>query len=145
MVEVKIKRSSSKSQIPKRMTESASGADLFARLDDPVQIDAGSLALIPTGVSLEVPCGFEVQIRPRSGLALNYKIGILNSPGTIDADYRGQVMVILFNFGTKVFIVENDMRIAQMVVAKVESVTFLEVETLSNTLRLDGGFGHTKI
>ena len=124
------------------MTEHSSGFDLYADGDE-IIIQPKDVALVSTGISLEIPPGYEAQVRPRSGLAIKHKIGILNSPGTIDADYRGEVKVILFNFGKEPFVVTRDMRIAQMVIARVEHVELIESNFLEKTERNDGGFGHT--
>jgi dUTP pyrophosphatase len=144
MITIKIKGLSNSANLPKKMTPHSSGYDIFADLAKDVIILPKNVALIPTGFSLEIPQGYEAQIRPRSGLALNHKIGILNSPGTIDADYRGEVKIIAFNFGDKDFIVKPNMRIAQMVFIKVEEIALEESNSLSKTERDSGGFGHTK-
>ncbi|MFZ0566298.1 MAG: dUTP diphosphatase [Chlamydiales bacterium] len=130
---------------PKYLTESASGADVHAYLDQPAVIPPGKSALIPTGLRFEIPQGYEIQIRPRSGLALNNSVSVLNTPGTIDADYRGEVKVILINHGVNDFVVVPKMRIAQLVVAQVEQASFIEVEALQTTGRGAGGFGHTGV
>jgi dUTP pyrophosphatase len=121
----------------------AAGADLKACVKEPMQIEPGASALIPTGVRFAIPAGFEIQIRPRSGLALKSQITVLNTPGTIDADYRGEVSVILINHGKNPFIVTPGMRIAQMVLARVERAKFCFEESLAATSRGEGGFGHT--
>jgi dUTP pyrophosphatase len=125
------------------MTEHAAGYDLYSCHDMPIVLAPGKLAAIPTGIALHLPDGTEAQVRPRSGLALKHRIGVLNSPGTIDADYRGEVLVLLFNFGEADYTVEPGTRIAQMVIARHETVSFVEAETLSETSRGTGGFGHT--
>ena len=117
--------------------------DLAAALRDPVSIDPGAYALIPCGFAIALPHGFEAQIRPRSGLAAKHGITVLNAPGTIDCDYRGEVKVVLINHGRDPFTVTGGMRIAQMIVAPVEQVTWGAVDTLPDTSRADGGFGHT--
>jgi len=139
------KRLNDIAMIPQQMTIHSSGYDVYSANNDTVTIFPGKLSLIPTGIAIAVPEGYEAQIRPRSGLALNHYIGVLNSPGTIDSDYRGEIMVILYNFGEKEFSVEPGIRIAQMVINKVESVVFVETDNLSVTERNEGGFGHTKL
>ncbi len=129
--------------IPAYQSSGASGADLLAAIEVEVQIAPGKTALIPTGLSIEVPEGFEVQVRPRSGLALTSMVSVLNSPGTIDSDYRGEVGVILMNHGATSFTVVPGMRIAQMVVCPVVRANFIPVIGLSETKRGRGGFGHT--
>ncbi len=128
---------------PEYKSDGSAGADLFAFLDSPVIMKPGCTALIPTGVSIELPPGYEAQIRPRSGLALEHGISILNSPGTIDSDYRGEIKIILTNFGSSEFVIENDMRIAQIIFARVYKGKFISVNDLNNTQRGKGGFGHT--
>ena len=125
------------------MTEQAAGVDLQACLDAPFTLHPGERALIPTGIALEIPPGYEAQVRPRSGLALRHGIALVNSPGTIDADYRGEVGVILINHGTEPFTVANGERIAQLVFARFERARFIEVEELGDSTRGSGGFGHT--
>lgn len=125
------------------MTEHAAGVDLHAALDSGFTLHPGERALVPTGIALEIPPGFEAQVRPRSGLALRHGIALVNSPGTIDADYRGEIGVILINLGSEPFTVNNGERIAQMVFARCERVEFLEVEELGESGRGAGGFGHT--
>jgi dUTP pyrophosphatase len=117
--------------------------DIFAANSDPVTIAPGARAVVPTGLRIAVPIGYEAQVRPRSGLARDYGIDIANSPGTIDADYRGEVQVILSNFGDESFIVERGDRIAQLVVAPVSRVFWELVPSLDDTSRGEGGFGHT--
>lgn len=131
--------------LPAYQTAGAAGADLCANLPDQriIELAPGARALIPTGLRMAIPVGFEVQIRPRSGLALKHGIGLLNSPGTIDSDYRGPVGVILINHGDAAFVITHDMRIAQMVVAPVAQAGFALVETLDETVRGAGGFGST--
>ncbi len=130
-------------QLPKYQTEGAAGADICAYLDEPMHIKTGEYAAVPTGLFFEIPDGFEVQIRPRSGLAIKNGVTCLNSPGTIDSDYRGEVKVILINHGSSDFIIHNGDRIAQMVVAPVIQAVFEQVEDLSVTKRAAGGFGST--
>lgn len=131
--------------IPQYATSGAAGADLKAHLPEALNLLPQQSALIPTGIFLEIPHGWEVQIRPRSGLALKYGITILNTPGTIDSDYRGQVQVILINLGKEPFLVEPNMRIAQMVVAQAPQASFFGVDDISATSRGAGGFGHTGV
>lgn len=145
MLQIKIRKLSSLAKLPQKMTELSAGYDLFSANDFPIVIQAGKVELIPTGVAISLPSGFEAQIRPRSGLAFNHQIGILNSPGTIDADYRGEIKIILFNFGEKSFIVEPHYRIAQMVISKHEDVSFVLTDDLDETSRGEGGFGHTSL
>jgi len=125
------------------MTEQAAGVDLHACLDAPFTLHSGERALVPTGIALEIPPGYEAQVRPRSGLALRHGIALVNSPGTIDADYRGEIGVILINLGSEPFTVANGERIAQMVFAKFERARFVEVEELGDSTRGSSGFGHT--
>jgi dUTP pyrophosphatase len=129
--------------VPEQMSSHASGYDLFACLDEDLSIGLGERLAIPTGIALEIPIGYEAQIRPRSGLALKLGLGILNSPGTIDADYRGEIKIILVNIGQEPVLITPSMRIAQIVFTKVETVEFVAVDKLSQTLRESGGFGHT--
>lgn len=126
-----------------RMTEGSSGFDLQAACTGDVVIGPGSVVLVPAGFEMAVPPGYEVQVRPRSGLALKSRIGLLNSPGTIDSDYRGEVGVILFNFGDEDFTVRRGDRIAQMVVCSLPETELVETERLDSTERGPGGFGHT--
>lgn len=128
---------------PSYTTEGAAGADVCAHLEESVIILPGTSALIPTGMRLEIPEGYEVQVRPRSGLALKQQITVLNTPGTIDADYRGEVGVILINHGKESFIVRPGMRIAQFIVAPVVRANFIICKDLQATKRGEGGFGHT--
>ena len=143
MIEILIKRLSKEVSLPKYETSGSSGMDLAANIDDKITIDPGKTVVIPTGLSLSIPKGFEVQIRPRSGLAAKQKITVLNTPGTIDADYRGEIKVILINLGKDSFIVERGLRIAQMVVCPVVQAQLKEVDDLSKTERGKGGFGST--
>jgi dUTP pyrophosphatase len=125
------------------MTEQAAGVDLQAALDAPFTLHPGERALVPTGIALEIPPGYEAQVRPRSGLALRHGIALVNSPGTIDADYRGEIGVILINLGSEPFTVANGERIAQLVFARFERARFVEVAELTESTRGTGGFGHT--
>lgn len=129
--------------LPFYMTSGAAGADIKAHLKDDLLIPAGQAALVPTGMRMAIPEGYEVQIRPRSGLALNHQITVLNTPGTIDADYRGEIKIILINHGTKDFVITPGMRIAQMVLAPVLRAKFILNSDLTATGRGTGGFGHT--
>jgi len=131
--------------IPKYMTNGASGLDLYAAVEAPVVLKPLDRALIPTGIAIELPKGFEAQVRPRSGLALTYGVTVLNTPGTIDEDYRGELKIILINLGKEDFIVNRGDRIAQLVITKRYKVEVEEVEQLNNTKRNQGGFGHTGI
>lgn len=129
--------------LPSRQTELSSGVDLVAAVGEPVGIEPGRVALIPTGLTVALPRGFEFQVRPRSGLALKHGITVLNSPGTVDADYRGEIQVILANLGPETFEVTRGLRIAQMVLARVKIFQWQVVESLEETKRGAGGFGHT--
>lgn len=135
----------SRHQLPQYSTRSSAGLDLRANVEEPVLLRPFQRALIPTGLYISLPEGYEAQVRPRSGLALKHGITVLNTPGTIDADYRGEVGVILVNLGQEDFVVNDGERIAQMVVAKYEQVELLPVEALDDTERGAGGFGHSGI
>ncbi|ABB24277.1 MAG: deoxyuridine 5'-triphosphate nucleotidohydrolase [Pelodictyon luteolum] len=143
MLKVKIVRLNKQAFLPVYATRHAAGMDVSACLEAPVVVAPGSAELIATGLAIELPEGYEAQLRPRSGLALRNLISLPNSPATIDADYRGEVKVILVNHGRDPFKVSHGDRIAQMVVARVEQVSFVEVDTLGDTERGEGGFGHT--
>ena len=143
MTKILIKRLSKEISLPKYETTGSSGMDLAANIVDNINVDPGNTAIIPTGLALSIPKGFEIQIRPRSGLAAKQKISVLNTPGTIDSDYRGEIKVILINLGQKSFIVEKGLRIAQMVVCPVVQAQIKEVEDLNETERGKGGFGST--
>ena len=134
---------SGKHALPQFETTQSAGMDLRANIDAPVVLQPGDRALIPTGIKMALPDGYEAQIRPRSGLAYKHGITVLNSPGTIDADYRGDVGVLLINHGREVFIVEDGMRVAQMVVAQYSQFEWESVEDLDETARGAGGFGST--
>jgi dUTP pyrophosphatase len=125
------------------MSDHAAGMDVCAACEADVEISPGDVKLIPCGFYMAVPAGHEAQMRPRSGLAIKHGITLPNSPGTIDADYRGEVCVILGNVGRQTFVVKRGMRIAQMVISPVTRATMVEVETLDDTVRGEGGFGHT--
>ena len=131
--------------LPQYMTEGSSGMDLFASLEEEVTLVPGERRLIPTGISVAIPEGFEGQIRPRSGLAIQKGIGLVNGPGTIDSDYRGEVGVLLINFGKDPFAILNGERIAQMVISRVFRSILVEVDDLPPTQRQEGGFGHTGV
>ena len=143
MVKVLVKKLNSKVKLPSYKTEGSSGMDLIAFVDKPIKIKPNNSALIPTGLSIAIPEDFEVQIRPRSGLAAKSNISVLNTPGTIDSDYRGELKVILFNHGNKNFVVKNNERIAQMVLTPTFKIDFEEVDNLPDTVRGSGGFGST--
>lgn len=131
--------------LPEYATTYSSGLDLLACVEKPVLIEPFQRVLIPAGISIELPPGYEAQIRPRSGLALKHGITVLNTPGTIDADYRGEIGVILINLGEKIFVIERGMKIAQMVIAPVCRATLVEKKELSETQRNMNGFGSTGI
>jgi dUTP pyrophosphatase len=133
----------SSNELPEYGTQHAAGMDLRANLNEAVILEAFQRKLIPTGLFIELPIGYEAQVRPRSGLALNKGITVLNTPGTIDADYRGEIMVILINLSSEKFLIQHGERIAQMVVAAHETVNWELVELLEDTTRGKGGFGHT--
>ena len=143
MVKVLIKKLNSKVQLPKYKTDGSSGMDLMAFIESPINIRPQETALVPTGISIAIPEDTEVQIRPRSGLAAKSSISVLNTPGTIDSDYRGEIKIILFNHGKKEFIINNNDRVAQMILMPVLKAEFEEVEDLPKTLRGSGGFGST--
>jgi dUTP pyrophosphatase len=141
-----IYRLNKENPLPKYMSKGASGIDLYASLDKPMSILPGEYSCVPSGIIISLPEGIEAQIRPRSGLASKHGVTVLNTPGTVDSDYRGEIKVILVNHGKKVFTVKNGMRIAQMVISKVERAQIIEASEkseLDTTTRADGGFGHT--
>ena len=142
---MKIKIKSTGGVLPAYETEGSAGMDLRAMLDEPVVLGPGQRKLIPTGLSIELPVGYEAQIRARSGLAVKKGIGLVNGIGTIDSDYRGDIGVILINWGDEDFVIENGDRIAQMVIAKYERVEWETADDLSATERGSGGFGHTGV
>lgn len=129
--------------LPNYATDGSSGIDIRAALDNEEIIKPGKVKLIPTNLSVEIPKGYEIQVRPRSGLAAKHNIGILNSPGTIDSDYRGEIKVILFNFGEENFTINRGDRIAQLVIAEVIHANLIESTELNESQRGSGGFGHT--
>ncbi len=141
-MEVKIVNRSGNS-LPEYSTPLSAGMDLRANLDEPVLLKPMERRLIPTGLFIELPAGFEAQIRPRSGLALKKGISVLNTPGTIDADYRGEIGIILINLSAEDFVVNHGERICQMVINRVEMIAWSEVDTLEESARGAGGFGHT--
>ena len=143
MVKVLVKKLNSKAQLPKYKTSGSSGMDLMALIENPIKIKPQESALIATGISIAIPEGTEVQIRPRSGLAAKSSIGVLNTPGTIDSDYRGEIKIILFNHGKEEFTINNNDRVAQMVLMPILKAEFEEVEDLPETLRGSEGFGST--
>ena len=143
MVKILIKKLNSKVKLPSYKTDGSSGMDLMAFIDKPISILPQKSELIPTGLSIAIPDNTEVQIRPRSGLAVKNNISVLNTPGTVDSDYRGELKVILYNHGNKEFIVNNEDRIAQMVLVPIIKANFEEVENLPKTIRGEGGFGST--
>lgn len=128
---------------PEYMTQQAAGMDLRAAVSEPITLSSGAFAVVPTGIRVAIPPGFEGQVRPRSGLAARHGIGLVNSPGTIDADYRGEVCVVLINQGREPFVVSRGDRIAQLVIAPVARATIQLAEELDDTDRGSGGFGHT--
>jgi dUTP diphosphatase len=129
--------------LPAYASALAAGADLLAAVGEPMMLAPGGRALVPTGIAIALPAGFEAQVRPRSGLAARQGVTVLNSPGTVDADYRGEIAVILINHGEAPFLIERGMRIAQLVVAPVTAVCWVETADLPATARGDGGFGST--
>jgi dUTP diphosphatase len=131
--------------LPRYMTAGAAGMDLMADVTEPVELPPGGRALIPSGLAVEIPAGFEAQVRPRSGLALRHGVTLLNSPGTIDSDYRGEIMVLLINLGSEPFTVQRGDRIAQLIVAPVTRAELREADNLSTSRRGAGGFGHTDV
>ena len=145
MTEILIKRLSKNIPLPKYETEGSSGMDLTANVNKFIEIQPGKSEIIPTGLALSIPKNYEIQIRPRSGLAAKNQISILNTPGTIDEDYRGEIKVILINLGEKKFIIEKGLRIAQMVLCPVIKAELEEVDELDETKRGSGGFGSTGI
>ena len=143
MIKILINRLSKNVSLPRYETNGSSGMDLAANIDSNVNIGPGKTAIIPTGLAVSIPVGFEIQVRPRSGLAAKKKITVLNTPGTIDADYRGEIKVILINHSDQQFVVEKGLRIAQMVLCPVIHAQLEEVEKLNDTTRGKGGFGST--
>ncbi len=145
-IRIKIKRLSGEFgdiPLPAYATEGSSGMDVRAAVKDDIIIPSGKVALVPTSFSVEIPAGYEIQVRPRSGLAAKHNIGILNSPGTIDSDFRGEVKIILMNFGDEDFKITRGERIAQLVVSKVYMASLIVCDDLESSKRGEGGFGHT--
>ena len=143
MAKVLIKKLASSVQLPTYKTSGASGMDLMAFIAEPIILKPQSSCLVPTGISVAFSEEFEIQIRPRSGLAAKNNISVLNTPGTIDSDYRGEIKVIIFNHGNKEFTINNHDRIAQMILTPVVKMEFEEIESLPETIRGEGGFGST--
>jgi len=131
--------------LPEYQTSGSSGMDLHAAVDVTTTIEAGKSLLVPTGIRVEIPEGFEAQIRPRSGIALKHQVSIVNAPGTIDSDYRGEIGVILINHGKAAFVISRGDRIAQMIFSKVEKANLIKVDNVTESPRNDGGFGHTGV
>ena len=143
MAKVLVKKLDPNVELPKYKTEGSSGLDLMAFIDNPIKISPNTSALVPTGISVAISNDLEIQIRPRSGLAAKSSVTVLNTPGTIDSDYRGEIKIILFNHGKEDFIIKNKDRIAQMILAPIIKIEFEEVDELPNTIRGSGGFGST--
>ena len=143
MVKVLVKKLDPLVQIPSYKTLGSSGMDLMAFIKEPIKLASKKSCLVPTGISIAISKDYEIQIRPRSGLAAKNNISVLNTPGTIDSDYRGELKIILFNHGKEEFIIKNNDRIAQMVLAPVHKIDFEEVENLPDSIRGKGGFGST--
>ncbi|MEI7907706.1 MAG: dUTP diphosphatase [Bacteroidota bacterium] len=148
LLKIRINRISDTTQdvpLPSYATNGSAGMDIYAAVANEMTVKAGETTLVPTGFSMEIPAGFEAQIRPRSGLAIKHNIGLMNSPGTIDSDYRGEVKIVFTNHGKADFVVKRGDRIAQMVVARYERVEWEIADQLTDTARGAGGFGHTGI
>ncbi len=143
MVKVLLKKLDASVELPSYKTDGASGMDLMAFIKEPINLKPYTSCLVPTGISVAFSGEFEIQIRPRSGLAAKNSISVLNTPGTVDSDYRGEIKVILFNHGSNDFLINNRDRIAQMVLTPVVKMDFEETDNLPNTVRGDGGFGST--
>ena len=145
-IQLKIKRISEKYKdisLPNYATKGSAGMDIRAAIDDELVLNSGEIKLVPTNLIFEIPEGFEIQVRPRSGLALKHGIGLLNSPGTIDSDYRGEVGIIMYNISKDSFVIKRGDRIAQIILKQFYKAEILEVENISESQRGDGGFGHT--
>ncbi len=140
---IQVKKLHENAQVPKYMTTLAAGMDICALLDEDLVLAHGERGLVPTGLAFAIPEGYEIQVRPRSGLAIKHGISLVNSPGTIDADYRGEVCIIMINHGSEDFIIKSGERIAQLVVAPVPQASLEVVDELNDTERGKGGFGHT--
>ena len=143
MVKVLVKKLDPNVELPKYKTDGSSGLDLMAFIDYPIKISPNTSALVPTGISVAISNDLEIQIRPRSGLAAKSSVTVLNTPGTIDSDYRGEIKIILFNHGKEDFIIKNKDRVAQMILVPIIKIEFEEVDELPNTIRGSGGFGST--
>ncbi len=143
MVKVLIKKLNPLAQLPAYKTNGASGMDLMAFLEKPINLEPGKSCLVSTGLSVAFPEGYEIQIRPRSGLAAKNSISVLNTPGTIDSDYRGELKIILFNHGNENFVIENNDRVAQMILAPTIKMELEETKELPDSIRGEGGFGST--
>ena len=143
MIKVIIKKLDSSVQLPTYKTDGASGMDLMAYIEKPISLEPGKSCLVPTGLSVAFPKEYEIQIRPRSGLAAKNNISVLNTPGTIDSDYRGEIKIILFNHGSENFIIKNNDRVAQMVLTPVMEMELEEANELPKSVRGEGGFGST--
>lgn len=146
-ITIKIKQTKEATDLPlpKYMTSGAAGMDLYANVKEPIVLSKGEIKVIPTGICIAVPDGYEAQVRPRSGLAANHGIGLVNSPGTIDSDYRGEIAIIMINYGNKDFTIARGDRIAQMIINKIEIVKLKVEKVLDDTERSTGGLGHTGI
>lgn len=142
-IQIKRVRDNADLELPSYQSSLSSGMDLRADVREQIAVAPGDRVMVPTGISLEIPAGFEAQVRPRSGLALKHGVTVLNSPGTVDADYRGEVCVILANLGREAFVINRGDRIAQIVIAQVTQARLVEVAALSDTERGSGGFGST--
>jgi dUTP pyrophosphatase len=145
MIKVKIKKLHPEAIIPQYMTEHAAGMDLCTVVDEPVSLKPGERTLLPTGLAMEIPPGYEGQVRPRSGLALKKGIALVNSPGTIDADYRGEIGIIVINHGQEIVEFQPGDRVAQLIIAPVTQADLVEVQDLNDSDRSSGGFGHTGV
>ena len=143
MVKILVKKLNSSVKLPSYKSNGASGMDLMAFIEKPIDLKPGESCLVPTGLSVAFPNKYEIQIRPRSGLAAKNNISVLNTPGTIDSDYRGEIKIILFNHGNKNFIINNNDRVAQMVLTPIMKMEFEETNELPETIRGEGGFGST--
>ena len=142
-MDVKVKKVNPKATLPDYQTEHSAAMDAHACLDTPMTLQPMQRAMVPTGIAFELPEGFEMQVRARSGLSIKHGIAMVNGVGTIDADYRGELNILVINLGQEAFTIEPDMRIAQLVISKYEKITWQLTEELSETARGDGGFGHT--
>jgi dUTP pyrophosphatase len=145
-INIKIKRISKEYNdipFPEYATEGSAGMDIRATINESVIIKKGEVVMVPTNLSVEIPLGYEIQVRPRSGLAVKHGIGILNSPGTVDSDYRGEIKIILFNYGKEDFLIQKGERIAQLIISRVFRAEFKEENSLNESKRGIGGFGHT--